>query len=375
MEKRFKNGLCLGKFMPIHNGHIHMIREAAKLCETVHVMVCSRLCEPIDGKKRFDWAQDVFQNEPNINVIHCDDENPQYPEDNENFWDIWYNSVYSYVEELDAVFASENYVYPFAECLKVEPILVDVNRNIVPISGTEIRTNPFNNWKFIPSEVKEEYRLKISVVGPESSGKTTLCNDLSKYFDGMIVEEYGRTYTNNIVSTKDLKPHDFAQIASEHHINILMAERKANINDSKYIFIDTDANVTRTFLGMYSKLYNWNEHPVYRDEVSYYNDKIEEYIELQMMKDGLGSRSGKIDLYLLTYPDLDWEDDGTRDFEELKDRMNSFNWIKAQLDIHNCKYHIITGKGDNRTDKAIKIINNSEKEFREKPWHKLSFDK
>jgi HTH-type transcriptional repressor of NAD biosynthesis genes len=94
MAKRFKNGLCLGKFMPMHKGHIHMIREAAKLCDVVHVMVCSRLCEPIDGHERFLMAVHIFQSDDNINIIHCPDENPQYPEDNKNFWKIWYNSVY-----------------------------------------------------------------------------------------------------------------------------------------------------------------------------------------------------------------------------------------------------------------------------------------
>lgn len=110
-------------------------------------------------------------------------------------------------------------------------------------------------------------------------------------------------------------------------------------------------------------------------EVSYYNSKIEELMKLQMFGSGLGDNKGKIDLYLLTYPDLDWDDDGTRDFDKLEDRMRSFKWIKAQLDANGCKYHIIMGKGERRTEKAIEIINHCEKEFREKPWHKLSFDR
>lgn len=374
MEKKFKNGLCLGKFMPIHNGHIHMIIEASKLCDMVHVMVCSRLCEPIDGDKRFKWVELIFKDNPNINVIHCIDENPQYPEDDENFWKIWHDSVYEHISELDAVFASEDYVFPFAKCLKVEPVLVDKNRLTVPVSGTDIRRNPFNNWMHIPDVVKNDYRFKIAIVGPESSGKTTLTTQLANHYNGIMVEEYGREYTETKIA-KSLLPDDFYHIAYTHNNNILNAEKLAFDKDSKYIFTDTEAIVTRTFLEMYAELHGWYTTNRFHD-VSYYMNKIDEMIKLQMFGDSIKNRKlGKIDLYILTYPDLDWEDDRTRDFEDKKIRLNSFLRIKHQLDINNCKYHILMGKGQVRFDKAIKIIEEVQKEIWEKSWHKLSFEK
>lgn len=375
MEKVFKNGLCLGKFMPMHAGHVHMIREAAKSCETVHVMICSRECEPIYGFKREEWAKEIFKDEPNIRIILCEDENPQYPEDHPDFWKIWHDSVYNYVPELDAVFASEDYVYPFAKALGIEAVMVDRYRDTFPVSGTDIRQDPFGFWDYIPNPIKEEYRLKVCIVGPESSGKSTLLSELSNHYGAPAIGEYGRWYTENKVAAKDLQPHDFAHIAGEHHLDILKAERECDRLDTKYLFIDTDANVTRTFLSMYATLNNWYSDPDTTAEVSYYNSKIEELMKLQMFGSGLGDKKGKIDLYLLTYPDLDWDDDGTRDFDKLEDRMRSFKWIKAQLDANGCKYHIIMGKGERRTEKAIEIINHCEKEFREKPWHKLSFDR
>jgi HTH-type transcriptional repressor of NAD biosynthesis genes len=370
MSKVYKNGLCLGKFMPIHAGHVNMIREAANSCETVHVMVCSRECEPIYGFKRQDWVKEIFKDEPNIKVILCEDENPQYPEDHPDFWKIWHDSVYKYVPELDAVFASEDYVYPFAKALGVEAVMVDKNRDKFPVSGTDIRQDPFSFWDYIPNPVKEQYRLKVCIVGPESSGKSTLLNELSNHYNAPSVAEYGRWYTENKVAAKDLQPQDFVHIAGEQHQGILSGERICDKLGSKYLFIDTDANVTRTFFNMYGDKWNLNEV-----DVEYNENKILEYMILQMLGGGLGERRGKIDLFLLTYPDLEWEDDGTRDFNKLEDRMRSFKWIKAQLDSHGCKYHIIMGKGERRTEKAIEIINHSEKEFREKPWHKLSFDR
>ena len=375
MEKKYKNGLCLGKFMPIHNGHIHMIREAAKQCETVHVMVCSRMCEPIEGFKREKWAKEVFKDNPNIKIILCEDENPQYPEDHPDFWNIWRKTVYSRIPKLDVVFGSEDYIDPFGKALGIMGVIVDKDRITVPISGTAIRMNPFDNWGFIPNVVKEEYRLKVAIVGPESSGKSTLCHELGKRLAGSILGEYGRWYTENKVLAKDLNPCDFYHIAGEHHQNILTAEDSADKHvNQKYIFIDTEAIVTRTFLGMYEKMHNWYKTDIGED-VTYYMIKIEKLMKLQMFGNGIGDRRGKIDLYLLTYPDLDWEDDGTRDFKKFEDRMNSFRSIKAQLDVNNCNYHIVMGKGDLRTENAIQLINKHEKIIREKPWNKLSFDR
>jgi HTH-type transcriptional repressor of NAD biosynthesis genes len=348
-----------------------MIREAAKQCETVHVMVCSRLCEPIIGVIRSEWVEDIFEDDPNINVILCEDENPQYPEDNLNFWQIWHDSVYSYIPRLDAVFGSEDYIIPFAECLKVEGVIVDKAREVVPVSGTAIRTNPFDNWDYIPDVVKGEYRLKVAVVGPESSGKSTLCDKLASHYGGIRVEEYGRWYTENKVPAKDLKPHDFSTIVWKQFCGILNAESEADRNGSKYIFTDTEAIVTRTFFHMYRETSDWNNH---MDDVLGNLNKVEEYMNLEMFGHG-HDQTGKIDLYLLTYPDLDWEDDGTRDFESKEARMESFSEIKYQLDIHGCNYHVVMGKGDLRTEKAIKLINHAEKELREKPWHKLSFER
>ena len=359
--------------MPIHKGHIHAILEAAKQCEYVYVMLCTRLCEPIDGNKREKWIKSIFKDNDQIIIVHCKDDLPQYPEDDINFWHIWNEVVHSRVPDLDAVFGSEEYINPFAWHLGVEPILVDINRKTVSVSATDIRTDPFGNWEHIPKVVKEEYRLKIAIVGPESTGKSTLCDQLADHYDGIRVEEYGRWYTENRVDPKNLKPEDFDHIASEHHQMMLMSEYESAKKGSKYVFMDTEAIVTRTFLSMYEEMHGWYKTDVGED-VTYYMEKIDSLMKLQMFGHGY-NKSGMIDLYLLTYPDLDWEDDGNRDFGEKDKRLLSFLRIKTQLDVNNCRYHIIKGKGDDRLSNAKLLIDLAERDMREKDWHKLSFDR
>ena len=40
-------GLVLGKFMPLHKGHIHLIETAAAEVDELTVLVCSTKEEPI----------------------------------------------------------------------------------------------------------------------------------------------------------------------------------------------------------------------------------------------------------------------------------------------------------------------------------------
>ena len=38
--------------------------------------------------------------------------------------------------------------------------------------------------------------LRVTVFGPESTGKTTLARHLSRRFDGLYMPEFGRVYTH-----------------------------------------------------------------------------------------------------------------------------------------------------------------------------------
>ncbi len=49
MEKKYKNGLTLGKYMPLHYGHMYLINTAAKGCDKLTVLACSIKSEPIPG--------------------------------------------------------------------------------------------------------------------------------------------------------------------------------------------------------------------------------------------------------------------------------------------------------------------------------------
>lgn len=329
MGKKYENGLVLGKFMPPQNGHLYLIDTAATNCKITHVMVCSDETQPIPGELRYKWLREIYKNKPHIKIIWCRDENPQYPNECETldifYKKYWVPSVYKHIKKLDVLFSSENYGDEFADYLGIKHEMVDQPRSHYAISATQIRNDPYRNWKFIPRPVRPYYTKKITILGPESTGKSTLVKKLAIHYDTAYVEEYGRTYTE-ISGTHSFNNQDFINIAERHETMIQDAIKEGH----KAIFVDTEAIVTKVFGEMYlGEEYN----PI----------EVDKIIDIQ-----------KFDLYLLLDIDIPWVDDGTRDFPE--ERESHFNRIKKELTDRNIPYVLIGGDYHERFEKAVKEV-------------------
>lgn len=331
MEKKFNKGLVLGKFMPPHNGHLHLINTAAEQCDKVFIMVCSLKNEPINGILRFNWLKHIYEDQKNIEIVHCTDENPQKPEECESldtfYTDYWVPSVWERVKDLDVIFTSEEYGDEFASYLGIKHILVDINRDTYPVSGTKVRNNPEKHWKFIPDEVKPYFTKRIAVMGPESTGKSTLVLQLAYEFGTNYIPEYGREYVEKYVQGTDLQVDDFFKIAETH--NDILLEKHLVVR-RPLLIADTEAITTKLFGKMYIEGYN--------------DPRVDDIIADQWF-----------DLYLLMDIDIPWVDDGTRDFPN--DRQRHFNMIKDELDRLGRKYVIIKGNYNERFEQAKEICN------------------
>src|SRR5688500_11096658 len=164
-------GLVLGKFLPYHAGHAHLIRSARASVDHLSVLVCSLPDDPIPGALRYRWVRDAHQD---CDVVHVTDEVPQAPEEHPEFWPIWRSLIQRHVGDVDAVFTSERYGERLAKELNATHTCVDIERRTYPVSGTAIRARPFAHWEFLPPAVRAHYALRIAIVGAESTGKTTL---------------------------------------------------------------------------------------------------------------------------------------------------------------------------------------------------------
>lgn len=314
-------GLVLGKFMPPHAGHLHLIRTAAAAVDELTVMVCSIQKEPISGAKRYYWLKEIF---PKLRVIHVTDENPQEPSEHKFFWPIWENTIRRNCPQgIDKVFSSERYGDALAECLDAEHVLVDLARKTFPISGTVIRQAPYENWEYIPEVVRPFYIKRVVLTGPESVGKSVLSEQLAKHFNTNSVEEYGREYCEQVSNT-DLTPLDFAHIAAGQ----LLREDEAARHSNKILFCDTDLIVTQIWAEVFIEnapqwIYEINHQRTY-------------------------------DLFILLQPDIPWVNDGTRNYEDI--RHWQFERLQQELESRNLPYVIISGDFEKRFEAAVQKI-------------------
>ena len=157
--------------------------------------------------------------------------------------------------------------------------------------------------------------LKIIVTGPESSGKTTLCNALSKHFNLPFSKEYAREYLNTL--KRDYNPDDLLKIAKGQ----LQTENGLQL-------LDTDLITLKI----------WSE---------YKYGSCDKWILTQIEKQKIENR-----FYLLCIPDIPWQADKQR--ENPSDREALFEIYKQELDDLGHKYFIIEG-GD-RTENSISKI-------------------
>lgn len=319
--KRYKKGFILGKFLPPHQGHVYLIQSAMKQVEELTVLVCTVQKEPIPGILRYQWMKELI---PDAKIIHVSDEVPSYPHEHPDFWEIWTQLLKRVIDiETEIFFSSENYGDEVAKRLGIKHILIDLERQAVPISASAIRRDPIANWNFIPDNVKPYFVKRIVLTGPESTGKTTMARLLAEYYKTIWVEEYGREYFVNKGTKLILE--DIGEIAKGQ----IKKEDEGVLKANKFLFCDTDLIVTQI----------WSE--------IYFKACPKEVVE--------HSQERKCDLYLLMDIDMPWEDDGTREFPHLREWH--FKRIKDELEIRGLNYLVVFGNYEERLKTCITFIN------------------
>lgn len=319
-KKRYKKGFVLGKFLPLHAGHLHLVRSAMAQTEELTVLVCTIRKEPIPGHLRYQWMCDLF---PDANVVHVTDEVPSYPHEHPDFEAIWTALLQREVPGAEVFFSSEDYGEDVARWLNIDHVLVDKERITFPVSGTTIREEALKHWEFIPEIVRPYFVKRIVLTGPESTGKTTMAQQLAAHFHTNWVEEYGRDYFVMHGGIREIA--DLSRIA-EGQVRL---EEEALLKANKLLICDTDLIVTQV----------WSE--------IYFKDCPQDVIDL--------SYTRRYDLHLLMDIDIPWEDDGTREFPQLREWH--FKRLKEELDQRRLPYVIISGSFEERLQACIQAVN------------------
>ena len=191
---------------------------------------------------------------------------------------------------------------------------------------------------------------KIVVIGPESTGKSFLCEQLAQHYNTLWCPEYARTYltengkdytyddllliaigqlamedaiTDEIRSTEFEYRNSKFEIRNEKHSTL-------SIQHSTFLFVDTDMYVMKV----------WCE---------YVFGKCHQFI-----LDSIAER--QYDLYLLCNIDLPWTPDELREYPEEAPRKELYNIYKNILTNQQTPWVEISGNYEERFQKAIEGI-------------------
>lgn len=308
--------------MPPHDGHVLTGRAALELVDELTILVCSLEDDPIPGTLRYDWMCELF---PTARVIHHTDDIPQEPEDHPDFWTIWRETIKGlHPEPITHVFGSDKYIHQLGAELSAEPVLLDPDREALPVSGTALRGAPFAHWDFIPDVVKSYFAKRVCVFGPESTGKSMLTKHLAEHFKTLYMPEYGRIFDEQY-RPDNWTPQHFVDIAKTHEAIRRALMCKAN----RVLFEDTDAVLTTI----------WSD--AFIGEVDPWFDRDFELA----------------DHYLLTDIDVPWVDDGLRLLGKDEERQAFFKKAKAALDERGATYTVLSGDWEAREKKAEALVN------------------
>lgn len=302
-----KRGLVIGKFLPIHKGHIALINFAASQCDEVIVSMSFTDGDVIDPALRFSWITSIFKDQPAVKpaMIRDDFDDDALPLIQRT--KIWADQIRKIYPPVHVLFSSEEYGDSFSGHLGIPHVTFDPARSKIQISATLIRNHPLKYWDFIPDEVRPHFVKKICFYGPESTGKTVMVERMAELFNTEYVPEVAR----ELLVSNDFSVNEIVQIGEAHFERICDKVGRAN----KILLCDTDAITTQ----IYSRYYLQEVPPVLY--------ALEEKV--------------KYDHYFLFDIDVAWVADGLRDLHFNREAM--FNIFKEELNKRKIPFTLVKG--------------------------------
>jgi len=176
--------------------------------------------------------------------------------------------------------------------------------------------------------------IKIVLVGPECTGKTTLAQQLAEHFQTAWVKEYLREFSQEKIDKHNKR----VEYSDNYTItkNQIRLENEAIANAKRFLFCDT--NFVQTML--YSELYFGQSDDFFKQ----YNATF------------------RYNLYLLTDIDVPWKADGLRDAPFQREKH--YNYFKKRLMELNLPFIEISGNQEQRKQKTITVARDLETAMR-----------
>lgn len=312
-------GITVGKFYPFHLGHDHLIRTAREQVDHLVVLVGAAPDQRIPGAVRAAW---IRARHPEVEVVEVLDDLPAAPEP-------WAQRALEVLggRRPDVAFTSEDYGEPWARLMGARHCCVDPDRRTFPVSGTLLRQDLGAHWHLLTPPAKAWLARRVCLVGVESSGKSTLAEALARHYRTAWVPEYGRWYWEGRRHTSGSEHWDTDEF-------VRIARGQAAWEDDlahqahRVLICDTDPLMTQVW------------HRRYLGRASRAVERIAE--------------ERRYDLHLLTLPDFEYVQDGTRESKHV--RMDMHGWLVEALEAQGRRYIEVGGPFQERLAAAVQEI-------------------
>lgn len=333
-ELRYRRGLVVGKFSPLHRGHQLVIDRAFESCAEVVLLSYSVPELPgCESARRHEWLSGLY---PTARVLVVP------PGVVAGWGEVPPNSAPDAVHHhfcallclnhlggpVDVVFSSEAWGAAFAAALEVHfraaglaettvaSVVVDRNRLQYPLSGTAVRQAAVVEPGRLDPLVANTWKRRVAVLGGESTGKTTLAAALASAWGCPWVPEYGRERWEARGGV--LEPADLVAIAVEQ----VAREERALANHSLVVG-DTSPLVT-----------------------TFYSEWLFGAVDQQVAH--LAQRH--YHLTILCAPDIPFEQDGTRTEPPLRDLQH--RWYLDHFERSGIPFVMVAGPVAERVARA-----------------------
>ncbi len=171
--------------------------------------------------------------------------------------------------------------------------------------------------------------MKVAVIGPESTGKSTLCEQLAMQYGATWVPEYARDHLQEHGTSytyDDLLLIARRQVALEDERHSLITSTSAH----RPLFIDTDLYVMKVWCEfVFDRCHTW-------------------------ILDHIAQR--QYDLYLLCDTDLPWIQDELREYPDLERRRQLYCIYKDMMINQSTPWVNISGSYEQRLQTAIEAV-------------------
>lgn len=321
MKPTPSHAIVVGKFMPLHVGHLSLLRFATKFATKTTVVVDCVKGESPPAEERARWVRAEI---PDAAVVALSSPTPQSPGEHPDFWRLWADTLHKASGgSADVLIAAMEYGLPLSKALGIGFMPFDVARSSTNITATSIRDDVMTFWDYLAPAAKPHYVKRIAVVGPESSGKSSLCMELARRFKTVHVPEVAEgilKYNGGVLPAQWPELFIRAQCAAEDAIAI---------GANRVLFCDSSPLTTKIWC---------------------------QTLQQPVPYSAIGGR--KYDLILVCGPDIPWVPATHRGIIGADARPEFMQRMRAEISRGRTPFSFISGEGEGRVECAVAAIRN-----------------